>query len=102
MSFSAFWVILGDIDPENLFKKSKTSCTVFFWDVLRGKKSKILRITARSIWAGMLYIIYLFIYSKAENMDLMMDNGFQKFVITNIPKRNVSGTKIANESNLDT
>ena len=30
MSFSDFLVILGDIDLNNIFKKSKTSCTVFF------------------------------------------------------------------------
>ena len=42
--FSVFRVILGDIDLKIFFKKSKTSCTVFFWDALqhitRKKKKK--------------------------------------------------------------
>ena len=30
-----FFVILCNIDPKKFFKKSKTSCTVFFWDALQ-------------------------------------------------------------------
>ena len=43
MSVSVFLVILGDINPNKFFKKSKTSCTIFFgtpFNILRGKRIK--------------------------------------------------------------
>ena len=56
-------ILLGIIDLYevlmNFFKKSETSCAVFFgipYNILRGKKSKIVSLTARSIWAGVPYI----------------------------------------------
>ena len=59
VSFSVFLVILGDIDLKNFFKKSKSSRMVFLerpstYHV--EKKSKIVRVTAKSIWVGMTHI----------------------------------------------
>ena len=61
MSFSVFSIILGGIDPKKTFIKSKHSYTVFFWDALQHitwkKKTKIVRVTARSISADGIYAV---------------------------------------------
>ena len=65
--------MLGDIDAKNFFKKSKTLCTVFVampYNILCGKKLKIARFTARSIWAGMppMYILFDVLFISTFNI----------------------------------
>ena len=52
----SFLLILGDIDLKFFFQNIKLRVRYFFgmpWYILRGKKSKIERVTARSILAEM-------------------------------------------------
>ena len=60
MSFLVFLVVSGDIYPKKNFVKFKTSCAVFFWDAVQHiawkKNTKIVSVTARSIWADGIYI----------------------------------------------
>ena len=70
VSFSIFQVILNDIDAAKIFKNLKLRVRYFFGthcNILRGKKSKIVRVTFRSISPERpIYARILMIYSNGD------------------------------------
>ena len=60
--FQFFSCILGDTNPKKIFKKSKTSCTVFFCDALQHitwKNGYVDGVTSRLGRFGLEYLIYI-------------------------------------------